>query len=74
MADKVKLTKQRVLDALVDRALDIYDLSDKLGMQPERTLVDMCKGLRDEGLVDWMYREDALSITPAGRAALENSQ
>jgi hypothetical protein len=70
MGKEVKLTKAMVLAALTDRALDMFDLSDKLGVSPERPFIDLCRALRDEGLVEWMYLEDELSITPAGRATL----
>jgi DNA-binding PadR family transcriptional regulator len=71
MGKEVKLTKEMVLAALAERALDLYDIADKLGRKMDDQLYRLCMSLRDDGVVDWMYQEDQLCLTPAGRAALE---
>lgn len=68
----MKLTKvdARILRVIDHRARDVFDVADAV-RRDVRLVFDDCASLKDRGLVDWMYPEDALSITPAGRAALE---
>ena len=68
----MKLTKAeaRILRVIAHRAQDVYDVSDAV-RRDFRLVFDECASLKDRGMVEWMYPEDALSITDAGRAALE---
>lgn len=70
MGSVMTKAQRAILRSVDNRAEDIYDLSDSVRRKVERVFDD-CAALKASGLVDWMYPEDAVSITPAGRAALE---
>jgi hypothetical protein len=69
----VRLTKWRkkALTALRERAMDVYDLADAMRELPDMRFIEQCENLRDCEWAEWMYPDDPISITPAGRQALE---
>lgn len=70
----VKLTKaeRAVLKVARDRPLDVFDLADQVGISPD-FVFQLCIGLKRRGLVDWMYAEDEVAPSEAGRKALEQA-
>ncbi len=63
----------RILEAIVNRALDVYDLADATGIRQIDAFAE-CDKLKSRGLIDWDYPEDEVDITPAGRAALSQGE
>src|SRR6478609_5143920 len=60
--------ERAILNALKDRAMDVYDLSDAVNYRVD-IVTTACQTMRKTMLVDWMYGEDPVSITIAGEAA-----
>lgn len=71
----MKLTKldQDILARVENRAEDIFDLSDAVGQEPS-DVVAACIELHQRRFVEWMYPDDPVSITDAGRQALSGSE
>jgi hypothetical protein len=67
----MKLTseQQQILRAVAGRPQDVFDLSDAVRRKPHRVFDD-CAALKARRLVEWMYPEDEVAISDAGRAAL----
>ena len=70
---RVTKAQATILRAIVDRPLDVFDLSDAVGINPRR-MFTACKALRTKGLVDWMYGEDEVALSIAGRLALSEGK
>ena len=70
---KISSGERRILPALDDKPCDVYDICDALKISP--TLAEhYVNSLKRRGLVDRMYSEDQVSITPAGRTTLNGEE
>jgi hypothetical protein len=71
MKGKLTRTQLRVLAALKEGALDVFEVATELGTDTG-TAFDELAALREFDLIDWMYPEDQASITEAGFRALRS--